>query len=631
LFGAAPPAAVQALQDRPADPAVIRSRPVTFDLTAVRDVRVAGATASARPAVLLNLFDDVSLTAALDRVDVRGDGFVWVGHIPGIEQSTVTLSMLDGAMAGSVVMPGSVYGIRLVQAGLHEVTQVDQARYPPELPALPVELQQAGAPPAALRPADRPEVAGDDGSRIDVMVLYTAAAASAAGGSSAMVSRLNLGVSETNTAYSNSGLAQRLRLVYSQQVTHTEHNDLAQDLYQVTNYNGTVLSTALGNTAASLRNTYGADLVMLVTSPPAATGCGIAWLLTSNSTGFAPYGFSVVDQVCISPNYTFAHELGHNMGARHDWYMDNSVTPYTYSHGHVNLGASAATRWRTIMSYNDVCQAALLASCTRLLQWSNPGVTNGGQPMGIAGGTSTACRVGNTGTGGTPSPNTCDADDHRALNNTANTIANFRTEIVAAAPPTVTQHPSSQTVAAGGTASFTSTATGSPTPTVLWQVSTDSGSTWTNVASATSTTYAFTAAVADTLKRYRAVFTNASGSTPSSAAALTVSQSFTDDPLQAGVTAAKAVHITELRTRINAVRAAHGLGAYSWSESTLTPGTTAVRAAHVTELRTALQAAYAAAGQTAPTYTDPTLTAGATGVKAIHIAELRAAVVALGG
>ena len=84
---------------------------------------------------------------------------------------------------------------------------------------------------------------------------------------------------------------------------------------------------------------------------------------------------------------------------------------------------------------------------------------------------------------------------------------------------------------------------------------------------------------------------------------------FTDDPLVAGVTVVKAVHITELRTRIDALRAARGLAAYSWSEP-LAQQATMIRVQHITELRTALAQAYAAAGRAAPAYTDATLAAG---------------------
>lgn len=100
----------------------------------------------------------------------------------------------------------------------------------------------------------------------------------------------------------------------------------------------------------------------------------------------------------------------------------------------------------------------------------------------------------------------------------------------------------------------------------------------------------------------------------------------TDDPLVAGTTAIKAIHITELRTRIDAARAKYGRGAYSWTG--LTAGSSIISAVYITELRTALLDAYTAGKITPqPTFTDSSL-AGVT-VKAVHITEIRAAVVAI--
>jgi len=104
---------------------------------------------------------------------------------------------------------------------------------------------------------------------------------------------------------------------------------------------------------------------------------------------------------------------------------------------------------------------------------------------------------------------------------------------------------------------------------------------------------------------------------------------FTDDPLVAQVTRIKTIHVTELRTRIDALRVAHGLQAFSWTDSTLTAGASRIKAVHVTEMRTALSQAYVAAGSgSGPSYTDPSLSSG-TAVKKVHIEQLRAGVIAL--
>ena len=88
--------------------------------------------------------------------------------------------------------------------------------------------------------------------------------------------------------------------------------------------------------------------------------------------------------------------------------------------------------------------------------------------------------------------------------------------------PTLVTRPTSQTVQAGQTVSFTATATGTPDPTVQWQVSTNGGLTYTDVSGATSTTYSFVAAESDNGKRFRAVFTNAAGSVRTGSVRLTV-------------------------------------------------------------------------------------------------------------
>ena len=93
----------------------------------------------------------------------------------------------------------------------------------------------------------------------------------------------------------------------------------------------------------------------------------------------------------------------------------------------------------------------------------------------------------------------------------------------AAVAPSITLQPASVTVAAPSPATFTAAASGAPSPTVQWQQSTDGGVTWANITAATSPAYTTPATVlADSGKRFRAVFTNVSGSANSNAAVLTV-------------------------------------------------------------------------------------------------------------
>jgi PKD repeat protein len=108
-----------------------------------------------------------------------------------------------------------------------------------------------------------------------------------------------------------------------------------------------------------------------------------------------------------------------------------------------------------------------------------------------------------------------------------------------------------------------------------------------------------------------------------SAADLATTVIFTDDPLVAG-TVVKTVHITQLRTAVNALRSAAGDGAASFTDPTVN-NTLRVKGVHVQDLRTFLNAARSDLLLSTVTFTDPTLTA-ATKVKAAHVMELRAGV-----
>jgi hypothetical protein len=110
---------------------------------------------------------------------------------------------------------------------------------------------------------------------------------------------------------------------------------------------------------------------------------------------------------------------------------------------------------------------------------------------------------------------------------------------VPASPPTITTQPSDQTVAVGATATFTSHASGNPTPTVQWQLSTDGGATFADVGGATADTLSLlNTAVGMSGNQYRAVFNNSLGTATSSAATLTVSPATANSPTVTGVSPA---------------------------------------------------------------------------------------------
>ncbi len=409
-----------------ADVARLRRRPVVVDFDrllapqgASRGADVSGRGAAAvAERLTLNLFPDVALDAVLDRALRNASGsLTWAGHVVDAPLSAVTLVSRDGVMVGDIQVADRLYRVRpageeIGVDGLHLVEEVDATTFPRELTPLPASLPPEA--PAGGVSAPR-SILQDDGSTIDVLVVYTDDARQVMGSTTAIENLIDQALVETNQSYENSGIAQRLNVVHTAEVAYDE--------------SGFDWSTTLGRLRGTtdgymdgihaLRDTYCADEVVLIVSNTAS--CGRAYIMTTVSAGFEAWAFAVVSYDCATGYYSFGHELGHTMGARHDWFVDDTNnSPYTYNHGYVNY----PDRWRTVMAYNDDCDCRDEASpcpayedratkgtpyCSRFAYWSNPGVSYGGDPMGVPAG----------------SPNA--ADNHLTLDNTAYTVANFRT------------------------------------------------------------------------------------------------------------------------------------------------------------------------------------------------------------
>ncbi len=398
------PSSIPGTLDITNSPAVMRYRYVDVGFDDLLDEDGSPKGVEPGHTLLLNLFDDAVHTAVLDRVDYAPDSdFAWLGHVKGVPYSHVVLVVGDGTLVGNIALPGASFQIRYAGSSVHAICEIDQTAFPPELPPV--------AAPQSKEPAAAPSLlAGSDQPVIDLLVVYTPKARTKVGGTRRMNELVNLAVAETNLSYQNSQIDQRLNLVHYEEVDYVEET-FPEALGHLTHTSDGVMDNV-----HALRQQYAADEVVLLIED--YTACGLSWLMTEVSTDFETYAFAVVNWQCATGNYSLGHELGHNMGAQHDWYqylLSYSTPPaFTYSHGFVNATAG----WRTIMTYNRECADRGL-DCSRLPYWSNPDLTLNGESMGVPEGTSTSCVIGEY------DPN-CDADNRKTLNATASTVASFR-------------------------------------------------------------------------------------------------------------------------------------------------------------------------------------------------------------
>ncbi len=199
---------------------------------------------------------------------------------------------------------------------------------------------------------------------VDVLILYTTAARTGAGGVPQINNTIALSLGTANQSLVDSFVDMQLRLVHTAEATYTEAGNQT-DLARLR-----AVGDGYLDDAHTLRAAYGADLVALV-AEAGYFACGTAYLMTQVTPTFRDRAFSVVSRQCIINGYSMQHEMGHNLGCEHD--MANAIGPgaFPYSFGY----RTPDNRYRTIMAYTPG---------TRLNVWSSPNVLRYGYVMGTA-------------------------------------------------------------------------------------------------------------------------------------------------------------------------------------------------------------------------------------------------------
>lgn len=352
------------------------------------------------------------------RVNAHSDqSYSWFGQLEG-EKGSATLVVKNGKITGSIHVNGDLYKIEPLDDGLHAIIKIDLQRMPPDHPesfnTIPSGIypksdnSSDAAYSGALTSATSASADAGSMTQIDLLVAYTASASSA---TADIDSLIQLAVDEANQSYLNSGVNIHLNLVGKMQSQISETN----------NSTTAILSSFASDSAVlNQKAATGADVAVMIINKNEY--CGLANAIMANASN----AYAVVHYSCATGYFSFAHEIGHLQGARHDHANDSATTPYPYGHGYQSLATSPA--WRTIMAYDCA------GGCTRLQYWSNPNVTYNGAPMGT----------------------TTTNNNARVLNETANTVANFNAPPVAG----VTLSNMSVTKTVTGTASYELTASG---------------------------------------------------------------------------------------------------------------------------------------------------------------------------
>jgi len=183
---------------------------------------------------------------------------------------------------------------------------------------------------------------------------------------------IQLAVAETNTAYQNSGVkvndeVARLNLVHAYCELSINENFGLEDILDQMIYISQI---------AAKRSQYGADVVASIASH--GQYCGQAYGGPHISS---MYSVSTIS--CTTGNFSFGHEIGHNMGAIHDRGTSKACNSLNYNYGFRDPNGG----FRSIMAYDCVtweCDKISKSGCPKVQRFSNNDILYHGKAIGSA-------------------------------------------------------------------------------------------------------------------------------------------------------------------------------------------------------------------------------------------------------
>jgi hypothetical protein len=284
-----------------------------------------------------------------------------------------TVIVKDHTVTASIQADAITYSIRPIGGDLHVLVKVDPAKMPPDHP--PSFKEKAHSARDVLPYKPQTSVTQ---TTITVLVGYTPAVKKAIGDVDGVIigQLAQLAIANANASYQNSGV--NIKLVAA------PANPVLVNLTETGDIDAELATFASMQDVKNARAANHSNVAVLFVDDHSACG-NSAQIYASKETAF-----SVVYYECeYDGNYSFAHEIGHLQGARHNPEDDPQNTPIAYCHGFMD----PARKRRTIMAYE--CPQG---GCIRQPQWSRPNDWG----------------------------NATTSNDARVLNETATYIASFR-------------------------------------------------------------------------------------------------------------------------------------------------------------------------------------------------------------
>jgi len=329
------------------------------------------------PTISVQLYPDDKVTTFF-LTHSNGDGD-WYGEKD--KDSFIVVETFDAygnrMVHGTMVQSGMIYQIYRDSYGNPVVVKNDNMDFPDgDYEVIPLQAE-----------SNEEMVIGDvlleDGSGttvIDVMTVWTPRAECEESGLSPgctltemtdqnMRNKVALAVQQANTAFDMSNVGVKLCLVAADRIDFIEPPSMQAALTAITDSVAEV---------KTLREQVGADIVTAIIGDIEPNSCGIAWVGPIKDKMVA-----IAARRCATSTYTWAHEVGHTLGCKHDRGTMNACSASGYDYG----WRDPDSNFRTMMAYrcsSGQCDMNSGEQCDKILRFSSATLTYNGLPLGNA-------------------------------------------------------------------------------------------------------------------------------------------------------------------------------------------------------------------------------------------------------
>lgn len=349
------------------------SSKIRADLVGLAKALTADGVVQPPYSVLLNLLEDspsgtVSFTGLIHTAYQRSnETTIYEGTLAEDPSGVFTLIVHDGLITLQVSSARGSYRVYPFKDRYF----VEEDGTEPEfrdrvIPALPLWQRIFGPRQTTLSlEANR---SAEDGSRVDILVLYTTSTRVYWGGTSHVVTNAMQMEAFLNQAFANSLPTAtpplRARFVRIEEIPDSVGSSLP--------------AMARSSIVRTRRDAANADLVVMIHHANLSYA-GIAWIFCGNARWHRDHAFGIVRKDHLVKWKTVAHEIGHSFGAGHDPQNAGGSCWHNDSRGHNFRAVDQGVRrlYGTIMSYPG--------ASNRIPHFSNPDVPFLGIPTGISG------------------------------------------------------------------------------------------------------------------------------------------------------------------------------------------------------------------------------------------------------